>query len=183
MAPHPSPEELMARLQAARETGDARQPSPARLQSLRELVRDCPALTPALLDLARLLPRADEPGVETEQSLGEAGKLLEQAVLVSRRSAPAVVELGYFLDVYRDSPEAEALFEEGARTALKTLEAAWTGLLRFWAYTRTKESLEKALRLARLAEQVFPESLNLLGEVETVRTYARQDGVPDSTVP
>ena len=167
----------MARLQAAREAGDVRQPTQEQLRLLRELVGDCPALTPALLDLARLLPRANEPGAGTEQALTEMDGLLEQAVLVSRRSAPAVVELGYFLDVYFDSPRAEALFEEGANTALKTLEAAWTGLLRFWGYQRTEESLRKALRLARLAEQVFPESLNLLGEVEMVRTHARQDGV------
>jgi hypothetical protein len=178
MAAHPSPEELMARFLAAREAGGANRASPEQLQLLRELVRDCPAFTPGLLELARLLRLTEEPGVDSQAAFAEVQHLLEQAVLVSRRGAPALVELGYFLDVTRDQQDrALALWEEGATQALKTLEHAWAGMLRTWGDQRTKESLEKALRLADFAEKVLPDSFLLQDEVELVRGYARQDGL------
>jgi hypothetical protein len=175
---HASPEDLMKRFLAIQEAGDIRRPSPEQLRLLRELIRDCPAFTPALLQLSRLLQLAEEPGVDAEAAFAEAQRLLEQAVLLSRREAPTLIELGYFLDVIRNrEAEALALWEEGASQSLKTLEDAWVGMLRTWAGQRTRESLEKGLRLASVAERVFPESLRLLAEVDTVRAYARQDGV------
>jgi hypothetical protein len=173
----------MARLLAAREAGSASRASPEQLQLLRELVRDCPAVTPGLLELARLLLLTEEPGVDSQVAFAEARRLLEQAVLVSRRSAPALVELGYFLDVIGgQQDEALSLWEEGATQSLKTLEHAWAGMLRTWGDQRTKESLEKALRLAEVAEKVLPDSCRIQDEVEMVRGYARQDGLlkPDS---
>jgi hypothetical protein len=174
---HRSPEDLLKRFQAIVEAGDVKHTTPEQLRLLRELLQDCPSFTPGLLDLARRLQLAEEPGVDTEVAFFEVQRLLEQAVLVSRRGAPALVELGYFLDVFRDrQAEAMALWEEGAATALKTLEDAWAGMLRTWAGERTKESLEKALRLAERAERLFPDSLRIQEEVDRVRTRARHDG-------
>ncbi|WP_338863063.1 hypothetical protein [Myxococcus stipitatus] len=178
MSGHPTAAELMKRLLAAREAGDANHASAEQLRLLRELTRDAPTFTPALLELARLLQLTDEPGVDAEVTFTEVQRLLEQAVSVSRRSASSLVELGYFLDVVRGrEDDAATLWEESAGKSLKTLEQAWAGLLRGWSDARTKESLEKALRLAERAEKVFPDSLRLLDEVELVREYARQDGL------
>jgi hypothetical protein len=184
---HLSPEDLLKRFLATREaSGEARQASPEQLRLLRELVRDCPAFTPGLLELARLLQLTEEPGVDAEVAFAEVQRLLEQAVLVSRREGRALVELGYFLDVFRNrEDDAMTLWEEGAAQALRTLEDAWAGMLRTWAGERTPASLEKALRLAAVAEKVFPESLRVQDEVDTVRTYARLDGLlkPDVAGP
>ncbi|HYO68130.1 MAG TPA: hypothetical protein VEU33_18835, partial [Archangium sp.] len=112
---HSSLDEMIARMRAAREAGSANEASPEQLQRLRELARDCPAFTPNLLELARLLRLTDEPGVEREQALAEIQGVLEQAVQASGRSAPALLELAHFVDVFRESPWlAEALFEESA---------------------------------------------------------------------
>ena len=175
---HLSPEDLLKRFHSIREAGDARHTTSEQLRLLRELLQDCPAFTPGLLDLARRLQLTEEPDMDAEAAFAEVQQLLEQAVLVSHRGAPALVELGYFLDVFRNQEaEAMALWEEGAATALKTLEDAWAGLLRTWAGERTKNSLEKALRLTEKAERLFPDSLRIQDEVERVRTYAREDGV------
>ncbi|MCP3104762.1 hypothetical protein LZ198_38445 [Myxococcus sp. K15C18031901] len=173
-----SPEDVLKRFLAAREAGDSQHASPTQLRLLRELIHDSPAFTPAMLELARLLQLADEPGVEAEASFTEVQRLLEQAVRLSRRGAPALVELGYFLDVIRGrEDDALALWDEAAQQSLKTLEQAWAGMLRAWADERTKESLEKALRLAERARKVFPDSLRILDEVEQVHAHARQDGL------
>ncbi|NTX02665.1 hypothetical protein HUA74_06780 [Myxococcus sp. CA051A] len=178
MAGHPTADELMKRLLATREAGDATPASPEQLRLLRELTRDAPTFAPALLELARLLQLAEEPGVDPEVTFTEVQRLLEQSVSVSRRNPAALVELGYFLDVIRGrEDDAMTLWEEGSSHALKTLEQAWAGMLRGLGDTRTKESLEKGLRLAERAEKVFPDSPRLLDEVELVREYARQDGL------
>jgi hypothetical protein len=171
-----SPEELVARLQAARAAGAPG--SPERLRMHRALAEDCPSYVPNLLELARQLQLVDEPGSDEYQSLAEVEDLLSQAVSVSERSAPAVVELGYFLDALRDSPgEATKLYEEGAARALETLEDAWAGLLRAWVHERTPESLHKALRTGALAEQLFPDSGRIQGVVHDARQAAQHEGL------
>ncbi|MGZ3459502.1 MAG: hypothetical protein ACXU86_13480 [Archangium sp.] len=148
----------------------------------RELFETCPAFTQNALFLAWLMQRrlwaAEDDGGEPEGSFKEIQRLLEQAVLGSYRSAPALVELGFFLDTYRDSShEAAKLYEEAATTASETLKDAWWGLLRYWNAERTKETLEKALRLGELAEKMFPDSPELIEELTTTRRYATQEGL------
>lgn len=179
---HPRLDELVARMKAARASGDARQPSREQLTLHRELADACPAFTPNLLELARLLRLDDNPPLEVsgDETLSEVQRLLEQAVQASGRSAPSLVELAYFLDTFHDSPpEAEALFEEGARKALKTVEESWAGLIRFWSSKRTRESLGMALRLGETAEKLFPES-DLIGHE---LRFARQLAVTDGLLP
>lgn len=176
MALHPGVEELVERLRAARKAGA--QGAPERLRLQRELAADCPTFIPNLLDLARQLQVADKPEQEAEETFAEVQRLLEQAVVGSERSGPAVVELGYFLDTLRnDSEKATPLYEEGAARALETLEDAWAGLLRAWVHERTKESLEKALRLGEQAEKLFPDSGRIQGVVQDARNTALQDGL------
>ena len=173
---HPSVEQWVERLRAARRAGAPG--TPERLRLHRELARDSPAFTPNLLELARQLQLADEPGRDAREGLAEVERLLEQAVEGSERSAPAVVELGYFLDAIRNAAEkATPLYEEGAAKALETLEDAWAGLLRAWVHERTKQSLEKALRLGELAQKLFPDSGRLLEEVDRARRMATEDGL------
>jgi hypothetical protein len=173
---HPGVEELVERLRAARKAGAPGAPERLRLQ--RELAADCPTFIPNLLDLARQLQVADEGDRDAEEAFAEVQRLLEQAVVGSERSGPALVELGYFLDTIRDASEkATPLYEEGAARALETLEDAWAGLLRAWVHERTKESLEKALRLGEVAEQLFPDSGRIQGVVQEVRNTARRDGL------
>jgi hypothetical protein len=168
-------EELVARLQKAREAG--KPGDPERLRLHRELAADSPTFIPNLLELGRQLQLADEPGRDAEEAFAEVQRLLEQAVVGSERSAPAVVELGYFLDTLRDdSAAATKLYEEGAAKALETLEDAWAGLLRAWVHERTKESLEKALRVGDLAEKLFPDSGRIQGVVHDARRLATLDG-------
>lgn len=175
---HVSLEELVAKFRAAREAGEGRMGHPEQVKRLRALTEDCPAFTPGLLYLAWALQLSDEaPQGDAEEDFAEIQRLLEQAVQSSNRSAPAVVELGYFLDTFYNSPEAEGLYEEGATRSLETLEDAWAGLLRFWKHERTKESLAKALPLAALAEKVFPESPRIRGHVEDVRRCAAMEGL------
>jgi hypothetical protein len=174
----PTVEELLGRLREARQGGSAESSRPERVRRYRELLAECPTLTPALLELGRLLQVTDEPGVDAEKAFVEIQRLLEQAVEVSGREAAAVVELGYFLDTIRNSSEkATPLYEEGAARALKTLEDAWAGLLRAWVHERTKESLEKALELSELAEKLFPESGRIQGVVHDARNTAIHDGL------
>ena len=113
---HPSLEDLVDRMRVAREAGSANEASPEQLQQLRALVQACPAFTPNLLELARLLRLTDEPGVGSEEALAEIQRLLEQAVQASARSAPSVLELAHFLYVFRNSPalaETVTLYRPG----------------------------------------------------------------------
>ncbi len=177
---HPGLDELVARMRAARAAGDANRPSLEQLRLHRELAESCPAFTPNLLELARLLRLDDNPppNLTSEAMEGELRQLLEQAVVASGRSSSAVVELAYFLDIFHDSPpEAEALFEEGARKALRTLEEAWAGLISFWSSKRTPESLRKALQLGGTAEKLFPESELIGHELRFARELAVTDGM------
>ncbi|WP_257451145.1 hypothetical protein [Archangium lipolyticum] len=175
---HPSLEQMMARMRAARQAGSANEASPEQLQQLRELTRDCPAFTPNLLELARLLRLTDEPGVGTEDALAEIQRLLEQAVQASARSAPSLLEFAHFMYVFRDSPEqAEKLFEESVTSALRALENSWAGLIDFWVTERRTDTLEKALKLAELAERVFPESARISNVVDDAREKAVRAGL------
>lgn len=177
---HPKLDELVARLKAARAAGDATRPSREQLRLHRELAGVCPAFTPNLLELARLLRLDDDPPPELtgEAMQGELQRLLEQAVLASNRSAPALVELAYVLDTFNDSPpEVEALFEEGAQKSLKTLEHAWAGLISFWSSKRTPDSLRNALHLGKTAEALFPESELIGHELRFARKLAVTDGL------
>ncbi|WP_309890006.1 hypothetical protein [Archangium sp.] len=177
---HPRLDELVARLRAARVAGDVNSPSREQLRLHRELAEACPAFTPNLLELARLLRLDDDPPPELtgEAMQGELQRVLEQAVVASNRSAPALVELAYVLDTFNDSPpEVEALFEEGAQKALKTLEHAWAGLISFWSSKRTPDSLRKALQLGKTAEGLFPESELIGHELRFARELAVTDGL------
>jgi hypothetical protein len=175
---HPTVEELLGKLHEARRGGGAESSRREQVRRYRELLEECPTFTPALLELGRLLQLTDEPGVEAEETFVEIQKLLEQAVQVSGREASTVVELGYFLDTIRDASEkATELYEEGAEKALETLEEAWAGLLRAWVHERTKESLEKALRLGELAEKLFPDSGPIQGVIHDARNTAIHDGL------
>ncbi|WNG57793.1 hypothetical protein F0U59_25810 [Archangium gephyra] len=85
----------------------------------RELAESCPAFTPNLLELARLLRLDNNPpaNLTSEAMEGELRQLLEQAVAASGRSASAVVELAYFLDIFHNSlvlKEDPGVFTEGA---------------------------------------------------------------------
>lgn len=179
---HPELEELVAKFQAARHSGDISKPSEGQLRLHRELFEACPAFTQNALFLAWLMQRrlwtAEAEGGESEGTFKEIQRLLEQAVLGSYRSAPALVELGFFLDTYRDSAhEAAKLYEEAATKASETLKDAWWGLIRYWNAERTKETLEKALRLGALAEKMFPDSPEIIEELMTTRQYAAQEGL------
>ena len=133
---------------AARKAGEADKHNPEQLRLHRELLAACPAFTPNLLRLARLLQLIDQPDVDARESFSEARRLLEQAVQSSERSAPSLVELGYFLDDLRNAPEdAFTLYQEGAARSLETLEYAWAGMIRYWTDMRTRESLSQALQL------------------------------------
>ncbi len=174
---HLSLEELMAMFRAAREAGQGRLGHPEQVRLLRELTAACPTFTPGLLYLAWALQLSEAPPADAEAGFTEIQHLLEQAVQSSNRSAPALVELGSFVDTFHNSPEAEKLYEEGAARSLETLEDAWAGLLRFWKHERTKESLAKALPLAELAEKVFPQSPRIREHVEDLRRYATEEGL------
>jgi hypothetical protein len=177
---HPNLEELLARLRAARTAGDVNRPSREQLRLHRELADACPSFMPNLLELARLLRLDDDPPQELkgEELLAELRRVLEQAVQASARSAPALVELAYFLDTFHDSPpEAEGLFEEGAEKSLKTLEHAWAGLIDFWSSKRTPESLTKALQLGQRAEKLFPDSELIGHNLRFARQLAVTDGL------
>ncbi|MBZ4418585.1 hypothetical protein [Myxococcus sp. RHSTA-1-4] len=168
-------EALLARLKAARDAGGGQRGNAEQLRLHRELVKDCPALTPNLLALARLVLTTEEPGVDAEASLTEAEGLLEMAVQASERSAPALLELAYFLDDIRGrEDEALRLMEEGAARALQSLEDAWAGLLLRYSL---REQLPKALELAVRAEQLFPASERIQDAVQSVRESALRAGL------
>jgi hypothetical protein len=163
---------------AARKAGEAHKDNPEQLRLHRELLAACPAFTPNLLRLARLLQVIEQPDVDAQESFSEAQRLLEQAVQSSERSAPSLVELGYFLDDLRNAPEdGLTLYQEGAAKALETLEYAWAGMIRYWTDMRSRESLSQALQLGERALKVFPESERILYYVTDARRYAAQQGL------
>lgn len=179
---HPDLEELIVKFQAARQASGVASPSAEQIRLHRELAEACPAFTQNLLFLSWLLLRqlwsSEDDGKDSERAFAEVQNLLEQAVLGSYRSAPALVELGFFLDTYRDSPhEAARLYEEASAKALESLKDSWWGLLRYWNAGRTKETLEKALRLGAMAEKMFPEAPEIIEEMTTTRLYATQEGL------
>lgn len=173
---HPSTEELATKLRAALATGENGRPSPERVKLLRELADACPTFTPAVLSLARTLLVTEEPGVEPTAAFDEVQRLLEQAVQGSNRSAPALIELAYFIDSIRNSSEtARPLLEEGAAKALASLEDAWAGLIRSWTLDGM---LSEALALAERAEKVFPGSVRIMNAVEDARASAARRTPP-----
>ncbi|KFE69932.1 hypothetical protein [Hyalangium minutum] len=168
-------EELLAKFQAANAAGDASHSGLDQLRSYRELAEACPAFTPNLLRLARLLRLVDEPGTEAEAMLTEVHRLLERAVQASDRSADALIELGYFLDTHRHEPaQARKLLEEGAAKALSSLEDAWAGLIR---HLEMEKQLPQALELSARAEQLFPQSGRIMGAVSDARQAAGSTGL------
>ncbi len=172
----------MTRFQVARESGKGTRGSPLQIQLDRELAEACPAFAPNLLRLARSL-LLGEPGPEDGHAFAEIQRLLEQAVQVSDRSAPALVELAYFHDSVRnDFKTARPLYEEGAASALAVLEDAWAGLLTSFILER---QLSEALALARQARRMFPESARLMHRVHETRELAIAAGLlpPESTEP
>jgi hypothetical protein len=176
---HPSIEYLVQKFESAKKAGERARGSPEQLRLLRELAEECPAFTYNLRYLAQLQQVVDQPGRSTKQVLSEIRRLLESAVLGSYRSAPALLELGNFLDTFHDGPpEAMKLYEEGEQQALNTLEDAWFFKIRYWNNEETKESLEKALRLGELAERLFPELGTLLwDEIQITKRYAVRQGL------
>jgi len=182
---HPSLEALVQKFQVAPKAGEHARGNPEQLRLHRELAEQCPAFTYNLRYLARLQQVVDQPGKNTEEMLSEIRRLLESAVLGSYRSAPALLELGNFLDTFHDGPpEAMSLYEEGEQQALNTLEDAWFFKIRYWNNVGTKESLQKALQLSELAERVFPEPGPLLwDEMQTTKRYAAQQGLLPPEVP
>jgi hypothetical protein len=181
---HPTLDELTEKFQAARLAGEADTRNPEQLRLHRELAATCPAFVPNLLRLGRLLQLVDQPDVDARDIFSEAQRALEQAVQGSDRGAPALVELGYFMDGIRNaSDEAFKLYHEGAAKALETLEDAWAGMIRYWTDTRTKESLAEALRLGELAMKVFPESERILYHVMDARHHAAREGLIESEEP
>jgi hypothetical protein len=182
---HLSLEELVSKFETAKQTGKEQRGTPEQLRLHRELAEDCPAFTQNLLYIAWLQQSIDQPDRSTEEVFSEIQHLLEAAVLGSYRSAQALVELGHFLDAFRASPdEAMRLYEEGEQKALATLRDAWFGKIRYWNDERTKESLEKALRLGELAGPMFPDFASLHIEIQITRDYAAQEGLlPPSNEP
>ncbi|WP_224366657.1 hypothetical protein [Hyalangium versicolor] len=180
---HLSPQELLSKLQTARTTAESHPGATRHLTIQRELAEDCPAFTPNLLQLARMLRRTDEPNQGVEEMLAEVQHLLEQAVHASGRSADTLIELAYFLDTHRNAPdEARKLFEEGAAKALSSLEDAWAGLIRL---LEMNEQLPQALELSTRAEKLFPESGRVMGAVSDARQAAVTAGLltPDTQEP
>jgi hypothetical protein len=179
--PHLNAEELMATLRAARKAGEGNRGNPSHLKRHRELVEACPAFAPNLIELARLLLLTEESGVSAEQSFDEVQRLLEQAVQASDRGATALIELAYFLDTIRDSPDkARILLEEGAAKALKSLEDAWAGLINLFCL---EDQLPQALELSARAEKIFPDSGRIMGAVADARQSAIAAGLlpPDTS--
>lgn len=176
---HPSLEELVQKFEAARKAGEPIRGNPEQFRMHRELAEACPAFTYNLRYLAQLQQVADQPGRTAEEVLSEIKRLLESAVLGSYRSAPALLELGNFLDTFHDGPpEAMKLYEEGEQQALETLEDAWFFKIRYWNNEETKESVEKALRLGKLAERLFPDPGTFLwDEMQTTKRYAVKMGL------
>jgi tetratricopeptide (TPR) repeat protein len=151
-----SPEELLARLQTAREAGGGKPGSLERLRLHRELAAG-------------------------DDTFTEAEAVLRQAVAVSDRSAPTLVELAYFLNVIRDAPQQmEPLLEEALGKSLHVLEDAWAGLINVLV---EQEKYQRALEVSEKARRVFPDSLRIAMAVESAHTHAVHEGLlpPEST--
>lgn len=172
---HLRPEELLAKFQQAREAGQRNPRDPTPLKLYRELVEECPAFTPNLLQLARALRLVDAPGVDVEAVLAEVQHLLEHAVQASHRSADTLIELAYFLDTHRSAPdEARKLLEEGAAKALGSLEDAWAGLI---SLLILEGDFPQALELGERAKKVFPDSLRIISVTYDARQAAITAGL------
>jgi len=141
---HPRLEDLVQKFEAARKAGERERGNQEQLRLHRELADECPAFSHNLLYLAQLQQVVDQPGRSAEEVLPEIQRLMESAVLGSYRSAPALLALGNFHD---GTPKATQIYEEGEQKASATREDAWFFKIRYWNLERTKESLEKALRL------------------------------------
>jgi tetratricopeptide (TPR) repeat protein len=168
-----SPEGLLARLQAAREAGRGKPGSLERLRLHRELAAAAPAFVPNLLELGRGLLLAEEAA--GDDTFTEAEAVLRQAVEVSHRSAPTLVELAYFLNAIRDAPQQmEPLLEEAIGKSLHVLEDAWAGLINVLV---EQEKFQRALEVSEKALRMFPDSPRITMAVESARAQAVQVGL------
>lgn len=168
-----SPEQLLARLREAREAAGGKPGALERIRLHRELAAEAPAFVPNLLELERCLQLA-EPDAG-EDTFAEAEAVLEQAVEMSERSAPALVELAYFLNLVRGAPEeVEPLLEEAAGKSLRLLEDAWSGLIDALV---EQGKLQRALALSDEARRVFPESVRITLSSQFARIRAVQEGL------
>lgn len=168
-----SPKDLVARLQMAREAAGGRPGSLERLKFHRELAAEAPAFVPNLLELGRGLQLADLAA--GEDTFTEAEAVLRQAVEVSERSAPTLVELAYFLNVIRDAPqEMEPLLEEAIGKTLHLLEDAWTGLINVLV---EQDKLQRALAVSEEARRVFPNSVRIVMAAEFAQALAVREGL------
>jgi hypothetical protein len=173
MSSPPSPEELLARLRAAREAEGGQPGALERLRCHRELAALAPAFVPNLLELGRGLQlAAPEAGEET---FTEAEAVLRQAVEVSERTPSALVELAYFLNVVREAPqEMEPLLEEAISKSLRLMEDAWTGLINVLV---EQGKLERALAMSEEARRVFPSSVRIIMAAEFAQSLAAREGL------
>jgi tetratricopeptide (TPR) repeat protein len=163
----------MERLRAAREAGGGKPGSLERLHLHRELAAAAPAFVPNLLELGRGLQVAEDAA--GDDTFTEAEAVLRQAVEVSHRSAPALVELAYFLNVIRDEPQQmEPLLEEAIEKALHTLEDAWAGLINVLV---EQEKYRRALDMSEKALRVFPDSPRIIMAGESARAQALHEGL------
>ncbi|WP_225414593.1 hypothetical protein [Stigmatella hybrida] len=178
---HLSPEELIAKFHAACDAGKEKRVNVSQIQSHQALAEACPAFVPNLLQLARSLLLEKEPITENNLVFARLQHLLEQAVQVSARSAPSLIELAYFHDsIHNDFKTARSLYEEGAAKALASLEDAWAGLLSSFVLDH---QIPEALALARQAKTVFPESARIMHRIHETRDLAIAAGLlpPEST--
>ncbi len=168
-----SPEELLAKLKAAQEAGGAKPGAPEQLQLYRELAAAAPAFVPNLLELGRSLQLA-EPTARGD-AFTEAEAVLRQAVAVSHRSAPTLVELAYFLNVIRGAPEQmEPLLEEAIDKSLRLLEDAWAGLINVLV---EQEKYQRAFEESERARRMFPDSMRISMAAESAHAQAIQEGL------
>jgi tetratricopeptide (TPR) repeat protein len=168
-----SPEEMLRRLQAAREAGGGKPGSAERVRLHRALAAEAPAFVPNLLELGRGLQIAED-GVG-EDTFDEAEAVLQQAVAVSQRSAPTLVELAYFLNVIRDAPQQmEPLLEEAIEKTLHLMEDAWAGLINVLV---EQEKYQRALEVSERARRVFPDSVRIAMAAESAEAQAVHEGL------
>jgi tetratricopeptide (TPR) repeat protein len=168
-----SPEEMVRRLQAAREAEGGKPGSAERVRLHRELAAEAPAFVPNLLELGRGLLLAEE--AVGEDTFTEAEAVLRQAVEVSGRSAPTLVELAYFLNVFRDAPQQmEPLLEEAIDKTLHLMEDAWAGLINVLV---EQEKYQRALEVSEKARRVFPDSVRISLAVEFAHRLAVREGL------
>jgi tetratricopeptide (TPR) repeat protein len=168
-----SPKELLARLRVAREAAGGKPGGLERLKLHRELAAEVPAFVPNLLELGRGLQLAELAA--GEDTFTEAETVLRQAVEVSERSAPALVDLAFFLNVIRDAPqEMEPLLEEAIAKTLPLLEEAWTGLINVLV---EQDKLQRALEVSEQARRVFPDSVRITMAADFAQSTAEREGL------